>query len=168
MTLQYSRRFLMSLDGWWKYGITFRVKLREQLLAPNTWFELKSLGLLKKARGIRTWKSCELKSFSAGDAGDAITKNGVLKCSSSSSFDGEIPVIISVNRRGRVRKPFASSIPALTSFSLEKLSTQPRVYPKCMVLNCRSLVKPFPVENFPFIWTSPVSHGWMSSSLIIW
>ena len=121
--------------------------MKEPPLAPNTWFELKSLGLLKKARGIRVWKSCQLKRFSTGDASGAITKNGVLMYSSSSSLDGEIPVIISLNRRECVRKSFALSIPALISVNLEKLPTQPRVYPKCVVLDCCSHVKPFAVES---------------------
>ena len=139
----------MSLDGLWKYGITLGVKLRKSPLVRNIWFGLKSLDLLKKARGIRARKSCQLNRFSASDAGGAVTMNDVLIYWNSGAFDIEIPVIfISVNKRECVRKSFASSTPALTSFNLQKFSTQPRVYPKCMVLNCRSLVKPFAVESF--------------------
>ena len=139
-TLQYSRRFLMSLNGWWKIGATSTTQLiRGPPLSPSTWSNLKSFGLLRKMRGLRAGKYSQEKSLTHSR-----------KLNYSTSNDCEIPVITSESRRERIyHKQEVAPRSFLTPIKLSKPPpSRPRTHPKCLVLNARSLAtKPYAVEG---------------------
>ena len=131
----YSRTTLISLRKWIQSP---EASYTEPPLAFNTWQDLKSLGLLKSPRGTRAGKYCKWKR------GNHRALPHCVKYETCGD-PRNIPVILNYERR-------PNRVPCLRprtfiSIKCSGCPSLPKITPKCLVLNTRSIAKNFAREQ---------------------
>ena len=150
MTFKYSRDWLLSLQFWWKTSAQQSVQFFRHVgslytvkpLSSTLWNDLKQAGILRKTRGRRGGKFVSRNYFSRPISSLFPRRRSEFieleRTFSRTSLDiqnrhlrsGSLDSSLFRNTTNLIRIPITSS------------PSQPKIIPKCLVMNARSLGKP--------------------------